>query len=173
MTRKFLPSARVRATMQTRRYTIARFALEGAEDRPPLPSITETLPLAEQVRQALLARCRDLARRRDASLADAEIWRLSPAFWGKDEQGRPRTGHEHAFFLPADEDGDGRVDHLTVFAPMGLNALERQAIDKLRRLPFGDGDPLPLLLIGLGRERDFRALSWRNRPPGSPPRRSS
>ena len=157
MTRKFLPSHRVRSAKQPRLYTIARFAFDGAEDRPPLPSITETLPLAEQVRQALLARCGDLARRRDASLPDTDIWRLSPAFWGKDEQGHPRTGHEHAFFLPADEDGDGRIDHLTVFAPMGLNALERQAIDTLRRLPFGNGDPLPLLLIGLGRERDFRA----------------
>jgi CRISPR-associated protein Csb2 len=39
---------------------------------------------------------------------------------------------------------------------MGFNALECQAIDRLRRLPFGDGDPLALLLIGLGSERDFR-----------------
>src|SRR5437773_1452390 len=40
---------------------------------------------------------------------------------------------------------------------MGFNALELQALDKLRRLPFGDGDPLALLPIGLGSERDFRA----------------
>src|SRR5207302_1944963 len=60
-------------------------------------------------------------------------------------------------FLPADEDGDGRLDHLTVFAPMGFNALELQVFDRLRRLPFGEGDPLHLLLVGLGGERDFRA----------------
>jgi CRISPR-associated protein Csb2 len=40
---------------------------------------------------------------------------------------------------------------------MGFNALERQALAKLRRLPFGEGDPLLLLLVGLGRERDFRS----------------
>jgi hypothetical protein len=50
------------------------------------------------------------------------------ARWGKNEQGHPRAGHEHAFFLPADEDGDGRIDHLTVFAPMGFNPLECLAI---------------------------------------------
>lgn len=136
-----------------RSYSVARFALDGAS----LPLLTETLPLAEQARRSLLSKCKYLARRDKPSLADADIWPLSPAFWGKDAQGQPRTGHQHAFFLPADEDGDGRLDHLTVFAPMGFNALERQAIDSLRRLPLGDGDPLPLLLIGLGSERDFRA----------------
>jgi CRISPR-associated protein Csb2 len=90
-------------------------------------------------------------------LPDAVIGPLAPAFWGKNEHGQPRTGHEHAFFLPADEDADGRIDHLTVFAPMAFNALECQALDRLRRLPFGQGDPLPLLLVGLGREQDFRA----------------
>jgi CRISPR-associated protein Csb2 len=101
--------------------------------------------------------CKHLARRSEPDLTDPDIWRLSPAFWGKDDQRRPLTGHRHAFLLSADEDGDGRIDHLTVFALMGFNALECQAIDKLRRLRFADGDPLHLLLIGLGSERDFRA----------------
>jgi CRISPR-associated protein Csb2 len=134
-------------------FTLARFALHG----PVLPLVTETLPRAEQGRRSLLSKCKHLALRRDPTLADAAIWPLSPAFWGKDEHSAPRTGHEHAFFLPADEDGDGRLDHLTVFAPMGFNALELQAIDRLRWLPFGDGEPLQLLLIGLGSASDFRA----------------
>ncbi len=146
------------STKQPHRYTVARFALERATGQQSLPSVTETLPLAEQVRHALLFRCQQIVRRRDASLADADIWPLSPAFWGKDEQGRPLTGHVHAFFLPTDEDSDGQLDHITVFAPMGLNALERQALDMLRQFSFDGGEPLPLLLIGLGSERDFRAL---------------
>ena len=36
-------------------------------------------------------------------MEDAAIWRRSPAFWAKDDAGRPRTGHEHAFFLPTDD----------------------------------------------------------------------
>ncbi len=138
--------------MTSPKRTIARFTL----DAPVLPLIPDTLPLAEQTRRALLAHCKQLARRTNPTLADADIWPLCPAFWGKDVYAQPRLGHEHAFFLPADEDGDGRLDHVTVFAPMGFNALECQAIDRLRRLAFGDGDPLALLLIGLGNERDFR-----------------
>jgi CRISPR-associated protein Csb2 len=122
-----------------------------------LPLVTETLPLAEQARRSLLAWCQRLVHRDQPSLADADIWPLSPAFWGKDLHGQSRTGHAHTFFLSADEDGDGRLDHLTVFAPMGFNTLECQALDRLRQLSFGDGDPLALVLIGLGNPRDFRA----------------
>jgi CRISPR-associated protein Csb2 len=143
------------AHANTADYTVARYALAGPQGRP-LPSVTETLPFAEQARRSLLARCTHLALRDHPTLADAAIWPLSPAFWGKDEHGRPDTGHQHAFFLPADEDGDGRLDHLTVFAPMGFNDLERQALDRLRRLPFGHADPLQLMLIGLGTAADFR-----------------
>jgi CRISPR-associated protein Csb2 len=135
------------------KYSVARFALAG----DVLPLVIETLTLAEQARRSLLSKCKYLARRTNPSLPDAEIGQLAPAFWGKDEHGQPRTGHEHAFFLPADEDGDGRIDYLTVFAPMSFNALECQALDQFRRLPFGEGDPLPLLLVGLGSEGDFRA----------------
>jgi CRISPR-associated protein Csb2 len=134
--------------------SLARFALDG----PVLPLVTETLPLAEQARRALLSKCKVLALRDQPGLADADIWRRSPAFWGKEDDGRPRTGHQHAFFLPADEDGDGRLDHLTVFAPMGFNSLECLAIHRLRQLPLGDGDPLRLLLIGLANPDDFRSL---------------
>jgi CRISPR-associated protein Csb2 len=144
------------------RFRIARLAL----DAPVLPLVIETLPLAEQARRALLSICKHLARRDNPGLADADVWPLSPAFWGKDEQGRPRTGHEHAFFLPADEDGDGRLDHLTVFAPMGFNALEVRALDRLRQLRWGEGDPLRLLLVGLGNRDNLvspllvKAASW-------------
>lgn len=134
-------------------FTIARFLLDG----PVLPLVSETLPLAEQARRSLLSIRKKIVVRDNPSLTDSEIWPLSPAFWGKDKQGRPRSGHEHAFFLPADEDDDGRIDHLTVFASMGFNPLECKAIDKLRQLPFGAGNPLQLLLIGLGKEQDFRA----------------
>ncbi len=139
--------------VRQRARSVARFALDG----PVLPLVTETLPLAEELRHELLRSCNRLARRKDPELADADIWPRSPAFWGKDEQGTPRKGHQHAFFLPADEDGDGRLDHLTVYAPMGFNELEVMALDRLRKLPGRDGDALRLLLVGLGGLGDFRA----------------
>jgi CRISPR-associated protein Csb2 len=114
------------------------------------------LPLAELTRRALLWQCKHLARRDDSSASDAAIWRLSPAFWGKDDDGRPQVGHRHAFFLPTDEDDDGHVDHLTVYAPMAFSALECRALDRLRELRLPDRDPLRLLLTGLGKPADFR-----------------
>lgn len=149
----FMPSTWPDLNPKPARHSLARFALDG----PVLPLVADTLPLAEQARRSLLSKCKYLALRREPGLADSEIWRRSPAFWGKDEQGRPGTGHQHAFFLPADEDGDGRVDHLTIYAPMGFNALECQAINRLRRLPLDDRDPVQLLLIGVGKPGDFRS----------------
>ena len=112
------------------RPALARFALDGAY----LPSIPETLPLAEQTRRALLSKCKQLALADEPGMADAAIWRRSPAFWAKDDAGRPRTGHEHAFFLPTDEDGDGRLDHVTLCAAMDRSDSKRGAFDSLRRL---------------------------------------
>ena len=123
---------------------VARFLLDGAS----LPPIPETLPLAEQFRRALLSKCKQLALADEPGMADADIWRRSPAFWAKDDAGRPRTGHEHAFFLPTDEDGDGRLDHVTLFAAMGFNDLERKAIGALRRLTFGNREAVAVALIG-------------------------
>jgi CRISPR-associated protein Csb2 len=147
------PTAHHSTPLQSSTLTTARFALDGAV----LPLVSDTLPIAEQMRRSLLSKCKYLALRDNPRLVDADIWPLSPAFWGKDEHGQPRTGHLHAFFLPADEDHDGRLDHVTVFAPMGFNARERQAIHRLRRLPVVGRDPLQLLLIGVGNEGDFRA----------------
>ncbi len=147
----------VRQRLKVRSPSLARFALDG----PVLPLVTETLPLAERARRLLLSKCKYLALRDNPGLSDglgdAEVWRRCPAFWGKDELGRPRVGHQHAFFLPADEDSDGRIDHLTVFAPMGFNELECQALHRLRRLPLDNREELQLLLIGLANPSDFRS----------------
>jgi len=110
-------------------------------------------------------------RRHEPHLSGLEIWQKSPAFWGKDAEGRPGVGHRHAFFLPVDEDGDGRLDHVTVCAPMGLSGLEIEALQGLRRLPWGAGEGLALALCGQGTPRDFRAAIldeaavWRSATP--------
>jgi hypothetical protein len=71
---------------------------------------------------------------------------------GKDADSQVLKGHGHAFFLPAGEDGDGRIDHLAVVAADGFSADEIRALDQLRQVRFGEGDPLRLLLVGLGKE---------------------
>jgi CRISPR-associated protein Csb2 len=134
--------------------TIARYSLDG----PVLPLVAATLPVAEDARRALMSRYRQLKeveRDRKSDPATAEHF-ASRMFSGKDESGRPlRDDHDHAFYLPTDEDGDGRLDHLTVFAPGGFPADEVRALDALRWLRCGDLD-LSLLLVGLGQEAEFR-----------------
>ena len=147
--------------------TFARFALDG----PVLPLVTETLPLAESVRRKLLQCCKRLKCPDDPRRAYADLSSIAPAFWGKDEDRRPLIGHRHPFFLPVDEDNDGRIDHVAVFAPMGFIEREPQALDRLRRLRFGDLD-LSLALVGLGVPGDFAgsrllgpATTWESATP--------
>jgi CRISPR-associated protein Csb2 len=78
------------------------------------PSVMQTVRIGEMARRALQA---IYGTHREGG--------SSKIFSGKDVNGTPMTGHRHAFFLPTDEDGDSRLDHLTVFsqAPFGSTEL--------------------------------------------------
>src|SRR6185312_7249129 len=56
---------------------------------------------------------------------------------------------------------DGRIDHLTVVAARGFDGLEVRALDRFRRLRFGEGEEINLMLVGLGTERDLNAPALR------------
>lgn len=138
-------SRRGRATAKIQ---VARYAL----DSTVLPLVTETLPVAEAARRALMSIYGRMTER-------SGVRRPSPVFSGKDEDGNPLTGHGHAYYLPTDEDGDGRLDHLTVFARDGFGPAERRALDRLRQLPAGrdseERHPLRLLLLGIGALEEY------------------
>ncbi|MEO8165499.1 MAG: DEAD/DEAH box helicase, partial [Betaproteobacteria bacterium] len=52
---------------------------------------------------------------------------------GRDEKGRPLRGpHDHAHILPLDLDGDGHLDHILVWAAMGLNDRDQAAVRAVR-----------------------------------------
>ena len=98
------------------------------------PRLTESIYVAETMRQALM------------SHSDA-----APVFAGKDPDGVPLSGHQHAFILPADDDNDGRVDHITVYAREGFDQRAQQALGSVRRLWQVGGRPdLHLVLMALG-----------------------
>ena len=130
------------------RIQVARYAL----DSTVLPLVTETLPVAEALRRALMSIYGRLTER------NGERGR-SPVFSGKDENGQPLGGHGHAYYLPTDEDGDGRLDHLTVFARGGFGDAERRALDLLRELRAGrkgeERHPLRVLLLGMGAWEEY------------------
>jgi CRISPR-associated protein Csb2 len=129
--------------------TLGRYAL----DATVLPSVSETLPLAEATRRALLARCR------------------SSIFSGKDAEGVRLLTHGHAYNLPTDEDGDGRIDHINILATDGFGPQEVAALDRLRALSLGEGADYRLLLVGLGVPHDFnvpflgRSRCWESATP--------
>jgi CRISPR-associated protein Csb2 len=85
-----------------------------------LPLMTRCLPQAELLHQALLS-----ALGQDASAC--------PAISGRDAEGKPLQGHRHAHYMPMDLDEDGRMDHVLVYASMGLDAAAQAALAKVRR----------------------------------------
>jgi len=139
-----------------KRPTVARFALDG----PVLPLIQKTLPTAEKMRFTLMGIFGRIEYERTPGNKYSEKPKdekapASPIFAGKDADGTPLKGHHHAFYLPTDEDGDGRIDHITLYARDGFGPKELQALDRLRRLKLSDGDPLGVLLLGLGTPSQF------------------
>jgi len=149
-------------------------ATAGGNDHA-LPNITRTLPQAELLHRALIAR---------ASRAGRHSIILS----GCDANCRPlQTSHRHAHVLPLDLDEDGHLDHILVWAPMGLDGYAQRIIREVRRtFTKGGTEPLRLALAascsagdlaGLGGRYGtyFSALTrasliWRSLTPFVPPR---
>ena len=140
-----------------------------------LPLFTRCLPQAELLHQSLVSLLGD-----EASMCSV----LS----GRDPtEGGRLTGHQHAHYLPLDLDEDGRLDHVIVHAPMGLDERAQAAIGRLRRTWTKGGDKdIFVTCVGMAdlsqvaaqlRRRSGRSLSelstshrWSSITPFVPPR---
>jgi CRISPR-associated protein Csb2 len=120
--------------------TVARFAVSG----PVRPRLTEGLRFSETLRGRLLKRSHD-----------------APVFSGHDAEGTPLDGHRHAFILPEATGDQGRISHVTVHAPMGLDANARRALSELGTLPIKGGHSLKFVLLGLGEGDEFAGCDLR------------
>lgn len=125
---------------------LALYAVAG----PVKPMITEALVVAETTRAAL----QDHYGRLHGGQS-------SPLFSGKDKSGRPLEGHLHAYFLPLDEDRDGKIDHILVYRSGGFDVGEQMALERLEVLSSAKGYSLKLglLRIGSGEGLDISVLS--------------
>ncbi|MFY9113824.1 MAG: type I-U CRISPR-associated protein Csb2 [Dethiobacteria bacterium] len=139
--------------------TVVRYALSAK----PRPRIYETIKIAEVARLSALAK---FGRANDGG--------VSPILSGKREDGRPLRGHRHAFYLPADEDGDGFIESLTVYAPGGFSDVELEALESIRVLNLrGEKNIINLVVTGVGTAADFQNRSllfassacWRSATP--------
>ncbi len=152
--------ARAHVQSKAKTVTVARFAL----DSTVLPRVTDALPFAEQSRRALIRYCAELGH--------------SEVVTGKTVDGVPLDGHGHAHYFASDEDGDGRLDHLTVYAPRGFEPFEQDALGKLRMIYRRDNLPdVKLVLTGLGTPEHMQSVplfqqshKWRSVTPFSLPR---
>lgn len=139
--------------------------LDGRSDGDR-PRIEDAVTIGELMRRAALAQ---FGWRRD----EATGRRVPKAPWevsGRDADGKPLKdpSHAHAFWLPEDADGDGWIDHVSVFIAGGMNDSVRGALDRITRLWLAskhreqDDAPEPggvkewrLALEGFGRPSDF------------------
>jgi CRISPR-associated protein Csb2 len=106
-----------------------------AFDSKVLPQVTETIVIGEHVRRGLMSKHKELVGAQNVSFR----------FSGKSLQGEPIRepirGHQHAFYLPLDRDGDGRLDHVLVYCQTPFQGLEVVALDRLRSLWQSGGRP--------------------------------
>ena len=156
---------------------VVRFVL----DRDALPPVSDTLKLGELARKAAMARYGRRNEGRASAMARygrRNEGRASAALSGKDASGRPLQGHFHAFYLPTDEDGDGLLDHLTIFAQDGLSAEELASLADIDALSASASRPVRLSCLGHGAVGRFReelpifreSCRWRSLTPYVLPR---
>jgi CRISPR-associated protein Csb2 len=129
------------------RPTVARFTL----DSTVLPLVEDTLRVAERARIVAMGCFRRVEERRlyGGTAPEGAPPLRSDVLSGKDQTGVPLSGHGHAYYLPTDEDGDGRLDHLTIMAEMGFGPEEMKAFDRMRHIRRDEGDPVSLVLLAL------------------------
>ncbi len=115
--------------------TTARFALYGR----PLPPMEDAVKVGEWLRWGIMGKAKRLLGEN----------RIPPELAGHNG-GRPAEGHGHAFFLPEDVDGDGRIDHVAIHVPGGLSPDGCRVVAALRRLWTREGHEWQIILEALG-----------------------
>ncbi|MBN1210262.1 MAG: type I-U CRISPR-associated protein Cas5/Cas6 [Myxococcaceae bacterium] len=114
--------------------------------RDVLPPLVDAVLRMDQLHQALVGKS-------DLEAGEGP----SPCFTARAETGEPLRGHRHAALMPLDLDGDQRMDHVLIHAPMGFDMRARHALERVSAL-YAAGLPSVLVtLLEVGRREDFSA----------------
>jgi CRISPR-associated protein Csb2 len=143
-------------------YTGVIYALESRVT----PSVTATIEVSERLHRKILGLYKRVVN-------DPE--KVSSLFSGRDDEGRPLSGHNHAYILPIDRDQDGWLDHLVIASKIPFDHQEQVALDRLSTVWQPDGKPdiffVPLIwgnrddILGMKAATRFRSST-----PFVPPR---
>lgn len=107
------------AFKETTTYDVVRYCII----QKPRPRVTETLLVGDLARKAAMAQYGRLTGGQP-----------SETLSGKNSEGVALEGHKHAYYISTDEDNDGFIDHLTIYAPIGFTATELTAFNKINVL---------------------------------------
>ncbi len=111
-----------------------------------LPPVIRTLPQAERLHKQLVGHLQG---------------RNNPCLTGKNEQREIlQTPHSHSHILPLDVNGDGHLDHILIWATMGIDGEAQNAIRATRQTYTKGGiGTLRLAWSGAGDRQDFLRLT--------------
>ena len=133
------PRTRTLGRASSDRVTTLRWVLD--------PSTRPSATLALLYGEFLRSRCKKILETAESTKADVHLITGHVA-----TDRRPAEGHRHAHFLFLDEDGDGLIDHATLWVPQGL--LPASAAALLARVTAVGSDDR-----GPARKADLRFLS--------------
>ena len=120
---------------------VAYYAVVGK--RPP---IMKTVGIADAVRTAVMSQVGRLRRDRY----------VPRSLSGHDEHGKPlRDNHTHAFWLPIDNDGDGLIDHVAVYAKNGFEPSTQRAFAAVTDVHAERSILVRLRFVGLHKRGDL------------------
>jgi len=151
----FAPATRPRPYRKRERPTVARFAVVS----DVAPSISHAISIGDRVHDAL-------CKWSDQGRGKAVV------FTGLDENGKPRSDHQHAhIFCEANGPRDA-VTHITVWAPMGFDEAACLALRRLNKVWGHGGHDIRLVLHAIGQPGEFAdcklfgtAKAWRSLTP--------
>ena len=135
-----------REMKQDKMPTVARFALSSTV----LPLVADAMPFAEMTRFAI---SHNRAGNSHSPAFSGKRWDAATESWVK------LDGHVHAHFWATDEDGDGKLDHITIYAPCGFNRDDVNALGQVRSVKRPKNLPATeVVLIGLGDKENFGGI---------------
>ena len=134
----FAPAMPPRATWKKSLPTVARYAVVSTVP----PRITQAVSIGDRVHDAL-------CKWSDQGHGRAIV------FTGLEENGKPRSGHQHAHIFCEANGPRDVVTHITVWAPMGFNESACLALRRLNKVWGYGGHDLRLVLHSIGQPEEF------------------